>query len=275
MQLRLSLFVKELVLFGATLSIGLFVAYHYGLYAPDTIIVEPLQFSWQNITLIVASFLFFSFILARFKRIATISFRLFLILVVISGTQLFFASFLRSPLDLVLAIAVAAIMMLVKTVLTHDVGIILGIAGISALLGLSVTPIAALLIIGALSIYDIISVYKTKHMVSLAENMVQSGAVFGFLIPLRTRDFFTRVGPSDFRDRCMILGSGDIGLPIMFAASLITTSLQSSIIVGSFSVIGLFITHLLFVNQGSRRPMAALPPIATASIIGYFISLFV
>ncbi|MEK7582429.1 MAG: presenilin family intramembrane aspartyl protease [Patescibacteria group bacterium] len=256
------------------MSVGLFVAYHYGSYAPDTIIVEPLQFSWPNLFLIIISFLLFSFILSKFKRVAAVSFKIFLILITVSGSQLFFASFLTSPWDILAALSLAAMMMLIKTILTHNIGIILGIAGIAALLGLSVTPIAALLIISALSIYDIISVYKTKHMVRLAENMVQSGAIFGFLIPIQYRDFLMRIGNNNFRDRCMILGSGDIGLPIMFAASLVTTSLTSAFIVAGFSAAGLFVTHLLFVNQGQRQAMAALPPIATASILGYFISIF-
>src|SRR5687768_2578284 len=100
MQLRISLFIKELLLFSAAMTAGLFVAYHYGSYAPDTIIVEPLQFSAPNVALIVASFLFFSFILSKFKRLATGAFRIFLLLVAVSGSQLFFASFTQTPLDL-------------------------------------------------------------------------------------------------------------------------------------------------------------------------------
>ena len=71
----------------------------------------------------------------------------------------------------------------------------------------------------------------------------------------------------------MILGSGDIGLPLMFAASLVSTSLWAAVVVALFSVIGLFVTHVLFLNQQQRRPMAALPPIATMAIIGYLVAL--
>jgi len=49
--------------------------------------------------------------------------------------------------------------------------------------------------------------------------------------------------------------------------------LGQAVITSLFSLIGLFITHLIFVNQKSRRPMAALPPIATLTIIGYLVSL--
>ncbi len=274
MNFKLSLFGKELLLYGMAMAVGLFVAYHYGSYTPDAIIVEPLQFTWQNVSIIMGSFLFFSFVLAKFRRIAGFSFKFFLFLVVISGSQLFFASFIQSPWDLIAAVAVGLVMLAARMIITHNIGTILGIAGVSALLGLSITPIAALIIISALSIYDIISVYKTRHMVRLAENMLASGAVFGFLIPLRYRDFFMRIENNNFRERCMILGSGDVGLPIMFAASMVAGSLSSALVVAGFSAVGLFVTHLLFVNQGQRQAMAALPPIATASILGYFLAIF-
>ena len=71
----------------------------------------------------------------------------------------------------------------------------------------------------------------------------------------------------------MILGSGDIGLPVVLASSVAGYSLDDAIIVAIFSLAGLFLTHLIFVNQRERKPMAALPPIATMSIIGYLVSL--
>ena len=71
----------------------------------------------------------------------------------------------------------------------------------------------------------------------------------------------------------MILGSGDIGLPLVFVSSVAATSISRAIIVAVFVVAGLFLTHLIFVNQKERKPMAALPPIATMTIIGYLISL--
>lgn len=273
MQLRLPLFIKEALLFATALAVGLFIASEYGRYTAAKVVVEPLQFSWANIALLVGSFLFFSFVLSRYRRLSSVAFRLFLILVVVAGSQLFFAMFVPTPWDLALAALIAILMFTVRRVITHDIGVILGISGVAALLGLSVTPITALMVVMLLSIYDIVSVYKTKHMVALAEHMVASGAIFGFLIPLKTADFFS-ANLGDVRSTSMILGSGDIGLPIMFAASMVTSSLQSAVIVGAFSLAGLFVTHLLFVNQDGRHPMAALPPIATASILGYLISLY-
>jgi presenilin-like A22 family membrane protease len=259
------------------MAAGIFIAYHYSFATANTVIVQPLEFSWVNIVILIASFLTLSFVLAKFHRIARFTFKAFLFLIIVSGSQLFFASLVQQPWDLVLALFLGLANLLFPDAFLHNLGMILGISGVAALLGLSIAPLTAVIIVSLLSIYDIIAVYRTKHMVHLAKNMIQSKAIFGFLIPVRTRDLFSSLKGegATVQERFLILGSGDIGLPIMLASSLVTTSVTGSIIVGAFSLLGLFVTHLLFINQPRRQAMAALPPIATASIIGFFISLVV
>jgi presenilin-like A22 family membrane protease len=274
MKFRISFFLKEAVLFAAALAMGIFIAYHYGVVRIEANVVEPIDFSWSNVIVMVAVFLGFSFVMARFRRLASIVFQLFLFFVVFFGADLFFGAFLQSPRDLLATIATLGLMYALRNVLTHNIGIMLAIAGISAAIGLGLTPDIAMFVLMAMAIYDIIAVYRTRHMVRLAENMVQSGAIFGFIIPLRWRDFFTPRDKAKVGEDFMILGSGDIGVPLLFIASTVTTSLPGAIITAAFALMGLFITHLLFVNQKSRQAMAALPPIATASVVGYLISLF-
>jgi len=275
MQVRISFFLKEAILFSLAMAVGIYVSYQYSRFVPDTIVVQPIQFSTQNVLLIVVSFLIFSYVLSRFHSLASMLFRVFLMLVVFSGSQVFFSTFIRSPIDLYAALVFVTLFLIVRTAITHNAAIILGIAGISGLLGLSLTPLLGVLILTILSFYDIIAVYRTGHMVQLARNMVQSKAIFGFLIPIETKDFFRSTSDGQVRDRFMILGSGDIGLPIMFASTLVSTSLTGAILVGFFALGGLFVTHLLFINQRQRHAMAALPPIATACILGFLISLVV
>ena len=49
-------------------------------------------------------------------------------------------------------------------------------AGISSLFGVSMTAIPALMLLIILVVYDAISVYKTRHMVSLAEGVIRMKA---------------------------------------------------------------------------------------------------
>lgn len=274
MKIRFDFFLKEAVLFIAALAAGIFMAYHYGVTTIEADVVEPIEFSWPSVITMVAVFLAFSLIMARFRSVARVVFRLFLFFIVFFGVNLFFGTFIRSPWDLAASVAAMALLYALRDVLTHNAGIILAISGISAAIGLSITPDIGLFILVGMSAYDIIAVYRTRHMVRLAENMIHSGAIFGFLIPIRWRDFLMNRDKAKIGQDFMILGSGDVGVPLLFIASTVTTSLPGAIIVGIFSVLGLFVTHLLFVNQSERQAMAALPPIATASILGYLISLF-
>jgi len=235
---------------------------------------QPINFSWTDLIF----FLIFAAILILIqshKKFSGLIFKIFLILVVFSGAQIFFEIFLSSLMAISLALIAAILFVFLKNIFVHDLAIIIGLAGVGAILGLSITPQIGLIALVALSFYDIIAVYKTKHMVTMAKNMIESGAVFGFIIPFDFRGFFS--GKGEVKDRIgekfMILGSGDIGLPLIFASSLVPVSIVSAAIVGIFSILGLFVTHLIFINQKQRAPMAALPPIATFAIIGYLVSI--
>ncbi len=273
MKLGLSLFINEVILFGLTLVVGLYTAYYYSFYFGDLAQDGMLNFTPTDLFILAILFAAIFFV-ARHKKVARFSFRLFLLLVVFSGTQVILGAFVSSPWNLVLAIVFTLIFERGRNVLFHDLGIILGIGGVAATFGLSISVEFGLILLVALSFYDIIAVYVTKHMVTMARSMVESGAVFGFLIPFEFRGFFhgREEAKAGIGENFMILGSGDIALPLVFAASLVRVSLVSAIITAVFSLLGLFLTHILFLNQEKRKAMAALPPIATLTIIGYLVS---
>ncbi len=223
----------------------------------------------------VVVFAALTYVLSHFAGIARILFTLFFFLVVFAGSELVGAAFLPFPDDAFFALGVIALLLALPAVLTHDLAVGLGLAGVAAALGLSLTPSIALIILVLFSLYDIIAVYRTRHMVRMARTMLASGVVFGFIIPSRWRDFFAGSRSAEPGERFMILGSGDIGLPLVFAASIIPVSPASAVVVAVSAVIGLFTTHLLFTNQYRRRAMAALPPIVTWCAIGYLVATFV
>ncbi len=254
-----------------TLTIGVFSAYRYSL-SPVFASLPEVKFSWGDV-IFLAGVVLFSLFASRYKKLARFSFKLFLILVVFSGTQIVMGSFLAQQVDLWAALFITLAFIFLRNVLSHNVGVILGVAGIGSVLGLSLSPKTAVIIMVIFSFYDIIAVYVTKHMVKMAKSMMESGATFGFIIPSRVSGFFYNKNQAqvEMGDQFMILGSGDIGLPVILASSVAKHSLSGAIIVSLFSIAGLFLTHLIFVNQKERKPMAALPPIATMSIIGYLV----
>ena len=78
-------------------------------------------------------------------------------------------------------------------------------AGISSLFGVSMTILPALLLLIILAVYDALSVYKTRHMVSLAEGVIKIKAPLLFVVP-RSRSYSFRkdttpVSTSEIRDQ--------------------------------------------------------------------------
>lgn len=277
MKLKLDLYIKELILFTGTLAIGIFSAYR-SVISPIPIMVPEVHFSWADVIFFAVLAVFFIFS-SRYPRVTRFSFKLFLFLIVFSGTDVIMNVILGPPWDIGATLLILAAFLFIKNVITHNIGIILGVAGVGFLLGLAISPRTAVVIMVILSFYDIIAVYVTGHMVKMAKTMVESGVTFGFIIPSRISGFFSHIGEAQaqigVRDQFMILGSGDIGLPVVLASSVARYSLNAAVIVAIFSLAGLFLTHLIFVNQKERKPMAALPPIATMSIIGYLVTMVI
>jgi len=273
MILRLNLFWKELFLFSLALFTGIFSAYNHT-YIVEKNIIEPQIFSWSDIAIFLILFVVLSFVLLRFKRLSGFLLKTFLVLVVFSGSQIVFSSLVLSPWDLVWALGITAFFILIHNVLVHNIAVMIGIAGVSSLLGITISPEVGILFLIILSFYDILAVYWTKHMVYLARGMIESGAIFGFVIPFEFKDIFYHKNEARQKigEKFMILGSGDIGLPLIMVNSVTVVSVGQAIIVALFSLVGLLLTHLIFINQTSRKPMAALPPIATMTIIGYLVS---
>jgi len=256
MKLKLHLFKKELFFFVVAHAVGIYVAAN---------IVANAQPRFLRLDFSLTDFLIFVLLLAviifftTFIKTRKVFYRIFLILIIFLGTQAVFASFLSSLYSYVAATALLVFLFLLRSLFLQNMAISLAIAGIGGIIGWSFTPMTAIVLLAIFSVYDIIAVYKTKHMVKMAKSMVEAGAIFGLVIVTKK--------PKDF----MILGSGDILLPLILVSTVAVFSVPEAMIVSLFAMAGLFITHLLFSNQKRKKPMAALPPIATLSIIGYLV----
>ena len=275
-KFKFPLFLRILLLFGLTQLAGIYAAYKF---LPALGSAQPMrfsEFSFYDFAILVILVLFLIFIVRRFKSVSSVFFKVFLTFVVFAGTQAMLALWFSPLISAFIAVLLLILFWLFNNVFLQDLVMISTFAGVGAVLGISLTPGTVILILVILSFYDIIAVYKTRHMVELAEAMIRSRAIFGFVVPASFGGFKERMARVSPGEQFMILGSGDVILPLLLSASLIRTSLSQSVIVAFFSAFGLFLMHLIFTNQKIRRPMAALPPIAAMAILGYLIvSIFV
>ena len=271
-SIKPSLLWKEFALFSTTQFLGIWSAFKFFPFIKGTTTPIGLDFSIIEVIYLVIFVVAFLFLLKYFSKGANIFLRIFLITTVIAGAQIVFFSFLPENPSTLLAVILGIAFVFIKRVFIQNIAMIFGIAGIGAIFSLSITPITAVIILLVLSFYDIIAVYWTKHMVKMAEGMIKTKNIFGLVIPEKAEGFMSSMERAEPGNGFMILGSGDLVMPILLSASLVSISLMSAFIVGLFSIGGMFLTHLLFVNQKIRRPMAALPPIAAMAIIGYVVT---
>jgi len=271
MRFNLQSFAKTFGLFAVTQLLGIYVAVKI---LPEMSVGAAgiSSFSYWDILYLAILFFIFFFLSVKFPRFGSAVYRIFLTLIIFAAFQTFLSFWFNAYISFFVPILLLIVFWLKQTVFIQDAVMIVSLAAIGAIFGLSLTPLTVVYVLIIFSIYDLVAVYVTGHMVKIAEVMVKSRAIFGFVIPNSIKDFGAGMSGVRPGDQFMILGSGDVIFPLLMIASLVRVSLARSWIVFGFSLLGIFATHLIFINQKVRRPMAALPPIAVLTIAGYFIS---
>jgi presenilin-like A22 family membrane protease len=183
-----------------------------------------------------------------------------------------------------LSIAAAAIllMMLVKYPEWYVIdisGILTGVGSI-AILGISLSISLVVVLLIGMSIYDAISVYQTKHMIELADTLVDLKLPVLFVIPKRreyslvkeTKSLKEKLREGEERD-AFFMGVGDIVIPGILAASAFHNFTTDGLLIALSVVVGTllgFTVLMAFVIKG--KPQAGLPYLCTGAILGYLLS---
>jgi presenilin-like A22 family membrane protease len=170
-------------------------------------------------------------------------------------------------------------------------------AGISSLFGISMTVLPTLLLLVILAVYDAISVYKTRHMVSLAEGVIKMKAPLLFVVPKSRsysfrKDQFSSSGAEESRAGeslaegsrasgsqsggkrgAYFLGLGDAIIP-----TILVISANTSLPAGGFfgvnlpaigAMLGTYLGFLLLMTTSRDRPQAGLPFLNSGVILGF------
>lgn len=176
-----------------------------------------------------------------------------------------------------------------------SLGVLIG-AGVASIFGVSLEVLPVILLLIILAVYDAISVYKTKHMITLAEGVVDLKTPILFVIPKRRdysfiREGFGKISPEPSEPAngegegvraenksseraAFIIGMGDLIMPAILVVSA-NVFIQGTKLGGIVnlpalgamigSVAGILVL-LYFVMSG--KPQAGLPPINGGTIIG-------
>ncbi len=276
----IKLFVIELIFFLATLLLGVFVAHRlsevfniaYGYGGGGEEAISPVVFV---IYFLIATLIVFLVSKSeRMKKGRLFFFKFAFLFSVALGGTVTFSAFLPGILPLFVIVLLLLGWQQKPVILLHNLLITISIAGIGAVMGSVFDPvvIAGLLII--FSVYDFIAVYKTKHMVKMATEMIKTKAIMGLVIPFNFSDLLDNLEDKEKKE-FMVLGGGDLAFPLFLISSVtLRYGIKEALLIVAFSGIGLFLSFYLFIIQKTRKPIPALPPIALMAIIAYLIIAF-
>lgn len=166
------------------------------------------------------------------------------------------------------------------------VGLIIG-AGASAIFGISLSILPVIVLLLLLAIYDAISVYKTKHMIDLAEGVMDLRLPILFVIPKHLKYSFIEDSfkKEEGQEReAFFMGLGDAIMPTILVVSANVFLVQKATLnyIGFISypalgamigtIVG-FMALTILVMKG--KPQAGLPFLNSGVILGYIVGVLV
>ena len=185
-------------------------------------------------------------------------------------------------LTLALSLALTVLLYLFPEWYVIDIiGILIG-AGVTAIIGISFGVMPTLILLILLAVYDAISVYQTKHMLALAEGVMDMKVPILFVIPNHLNFSFREYKyEKDAKREAFFMGLGDAIMPTILVVSanvFITEGYMNLPLIGLLNMPALgaalgtivgFIALMAVVAKGN--PQAGLPFLNTGAILGYVV----
>jgi len=175
-------------------------------------------------------------------------------------------------------LAIALLVLFPEWYVIDSLGILIA-AGAASIFGISLGIVPVLVLLVLLAVYDAISVYKTKHMITLAEGVMEMKTPILFVIPKKVsysyiRDGIGKIGEGE--RGAFIMGMGDLIMPAILVVSANMFLKSGGLLFINIPALGAMIGSLAglvvllwFVNKG--KPQAGLPPLNGGAIIGFLI----
>jgi presenilin-like A22 family membrane protease len=158
-------------------------------------------------------------------------------------------------------------------------GILVGLAT-TAMLGISLSVFLVIILLAAMATYDVISVYRTKHMIDLADVVLDLRLPVMLVIPkslnysMLTKKKGLKQQIKDQEEReASFMGLGDIVMPGALVVSTFSNLPSNGLLVAISVMIGsLFGFALMTINLAKGNPQPGLPYLCSGAILGYLVS---
>ena len=182
------------------------------------------------------------------------------------------------------AIAIAAVVglawLLAPRVWLHNIAMLLAMASMGAVFGRMISPWTAMALLAVIAVYDFFAV-RFGYMLWMADKLSETVTLPAFFIPRFVSEWkgnlkgkrVAAIAEIKSEDRDFsILGGGDIGFPILLVSSVyFGYGFNSALLVAGFALAGVIGAYWIQATFLKGKPIPALPPIATLSLIGILI----
>lgn len=169
------------------------------------------------------------------------------------------------------------------------VGVVVS-AGAAAIFGISFGLLPSVALLVAFAVYDAIAVYRTKHMLDLADSVLELRLPIMFVVPkergysfLKEKGLKATAAEGGERE-AMFMGLGDVVIPCILVVSCLTfldpaaaasfAGLAPNVVVAMATVLGTLAGYavlMAFVLRGN--PQAGLPSLNGGAIVGFLAAL--
>ena len=181
-------------------------------------------------------------------------------LAIFFSSEIFFGAFLFFPLDLLLAGILVYLRFAFPRPRVLNTCLFFSVVGVAGILGASLDVLPVFLFAVILMVYDLVSVFITRHMVYLAREVTSKPTAL--LASFEDK----RIAKKRRRKRFMI-GGGDIVVPsLIFTSLMLRGYFLPSVFVLIFSALGLSILKYLLIKY--NRPLPALVILVPFSLLG-------
>jgi presenilin-like A22 family membrane protease len=199
-----------------------------------------------------------------------------LLLVVVSGY------YILSPFIGLLSLPISILMVLLlvhkPSWITIDISAMILAAGVTAIFGISLQPLPVIVLLLMLAAYDFIAVYKTGHMVDLADSVVKLKLPMLFIIPKEKRLKGLELDKLE-KGKATFMGVGDVVMPNILVVS--ATAFGEKVFLLSIPSItalagalaGLYVLMKYMEKREGAHP--GLPFLNGGAVIGYFLGLLI
>jgi len=185
-----------------------------------------------------------------------------------------FAAFMPSTPAMIVGLLLMLWKVLRPNVFIHNIGELFIYGGLAVIFVPIMNEFAAVMLLLFISLYDMYAVWKSKHMIALAQFQSQSNMFAGFYIPYSLPKSAPKSGKRvkvETQVKSAVLGGGDIAFPLLFSGAVFkTVGLPLTFIISITATLALF-GLLMFGKKDTFYP--AMPFLSVGCLVGYGIIL--